>query len=673
MKKINFLLLILFVTKLYAQLPSPAMVGYWEAWDYNDKLVTLDQIDDRYNVICIAFAQYNGGKDYDVKFTPPKNYTEQEFKDGVKALQDQGKKVLISLGGETTPHVLDNANEKDVFVSSMNTMIDYWGFDGLDIDLEGGSVHYTDINIEAPGDVTQQLFIEALREILDNHQSSHNEKLLLTMAPETMYVQGALSPWANEWNVHKGAYLPIIEAFKDDIDMLNVQLYNSGSMYGLDGPSGGEFSQGTPDFVLALTEAAILGFTAENEIGTYSGLPANRVGVALPGCHSSDALPHEELEATMRYLIGEGPQPGKYTLKTEGGYPDLRGMMTWSINSDKFCSPSYGFVNTYDKVFGTIPYISISNPEKIYEGAEDGKEITVELFRSDFAEPLDINNWSVGNLPEGVVLGSVTRVSDSKATITLNGNATNIETSYPFARSNTSVSINKADLIIQEVDSVFSNTGVLLKKYPRIIPGTIEGESFENFHGVKRHSTNAAYWQGEWAEYEIDVQSGGDYIIDFRLTSSLGTDIKINIALDGSTITNASLSSKSGFNVYENYEFQTALTEGIHTLKITSSKEWFHIDYISLQPGVVDGLSGYDTANETVAFFYPNPAQTKIHLNTDSQGQLNIYNMNGMLMKKIDNVQGSEEINIDDLENGMYLLELNNEKGLTIRYKLIKN
>ena len=38
----------------------------------------------------------------------------------------------------------------------------------------------------------------------------------------------------------------------------------------------------------------------------------------------------------MEYLLGEGPQAGSYALVQAGGYPDLRGMMTWSINWDKF-------------------------------------------------------------------------------------------------------------------------------------------------------------------------------------------------------------------------------------------------------------------------------------------------------------------------------------------------
>jgi chitinase len=42
------------------------------------------------------------------------------------------------------------------------------------------------------------------------------------MAPETAFVQGGMSAFTGIW----GAYLPVIHALRDSLDMLNVQLYN---------------------------------------------------------------------------------------------------------------------------------------------------------------------------------------------------------------------------------------------------------------------------------------------------------------------------------------------------------------------------------------------------------------------------------------------------------------
>ena len=193
---------------------------------------------------------------------------------------------------------MDSLEERDVFVTSVNAMIDKWGFDGFDIDLEGQSLGFSDIHVQNPGDVRHQYLIQAIALIMKNHFEEHGEKLLLTMAPETAYVQGGLSNASSK----RGAYLPIIEAFKESIDMLNVQLYNSGSQFGLDGKI---YNEGNADWILAMTEAVIQGFECKDSLGTFSGLPAHKVGVGLPACHSSDAVPHKEIEAALLYLIGE--------------------------------------------------------------------------------------------------------------------------------------------------------------------------------------------------------------------------------------------------------------------------------------------------------------------------------------------------------------------------------
>ena len=135
---------------LFGQIPTPAMVGYWENWQGN-RFVKLKNIDSRYNVIQISFAERQNGRDYDLGFEPA--YSEQEFRAEMQALQAEGKKVLISIGGQNAVLMLDSIEERDVFISSVNEMIDEWGFDGLDIDLEGASLGFNDIHVQNPGDI----------------------------------------------------------------------------------------------------------------------------------------------------------------------------------------------------------------------------------------------------------------------------------------------------------------------------------------------------------------------------------------------------------------------------------------------------------------------------------------------------------------------------------------
>ncbi|HSK13734.1 MAG TPA: glycosyl hydrolase family 18 protein, partial [Phnomibacter sp.] len=135
--------LLLLVPTLFAQLPAPALLGYWHNWNDNQApYFAPDLADSRYNVVALAFAIPRSGTDYDMVFTPTQT-TAANLRSQIQSMQAQGRKVIISIGGANHPIALSNALERDVFVSSMNGIISYYGFDGMDIDVEGGSLSVT--------------------------------------------------------------------------------------------------------------------------------------------------------------------------------------------------------------------------------------------------------------------------------------------------------------------------------------------------------------------------------------------------------------------------------------------------------------------------------------------------------------------------------------------------
>lgn len=66
--------------------------------------------------------------------------------------------------------------------------------------------------------------------------------------------------------------------------------------------------------------------------------------------------------------------------------------------------------------------ITISAPN-IPMGQENGKVITARVNGTTFKPALTLSNWTSTNLPAGVSIGSVQRVDDSTATVTLSGNS----------------------------------------------------------------------------------------------------------------------------------------------------------------------------------------------------------------------------------------------------------
>jgi chitinase len=325
---------------------GPDLVGYWHNWnDGSAPYLELSQVDPRYTVIEVSFAVPAAGTTYDMVFDPAET-TPATFIADVAALQAQGKKVLISIGGANATVHLDSDAERDQFVSSMLGILDTYGFDGLDIDLEGASVAISGGTVANPTDARIIRLIDAVNSIADQYEVAHGVPMMLTMAPETAYVQGGMSAYGGIW----GAYLPIIDALRNRLDILQVQLYNSGSMYGIDG---GIYTQGSADFIVSQTEALLQGFTTGG--GFFAPLPPEKVAIGLPACPLAAGggyVTPAVLEQSVDYLRGTGPQPGSY--QRVASYPALRGLMTWSINWDAVvgCAVADEYAQAYEDIFG---------------------------------------------------------------------------------------------------------------------------------------------------------------------------------------------------------------------------------------------------------------------------------------------------------------------------------
>jgi chitinase len=331
---------------LTAHAQSPDLVGYWHNWnDGNAPYLELSQVDPRYTVVEVSFAVPAVGSTCEMVFAPAETAPATFIAD-VAALQAQGRKVLISIGGANATVHLDSDAERDQFVSTMLGILDTYGFDGIDIDLEGASVAISGGTIANPTDARITRLIDAVNSIADQYEAANGVPMMLTMAPETAYVQGGMSAYGGIW----GAYLPIIDALRNRLDILQVQLYNSGSMYGIDG---GIYTQGTADFIVSQTEALLQGFTTGG--GFFAPLPPEKVAIGLPACPLAAGggyVTPAVLEQAVDYLRGTGPQPGSYP--RVASYPTLRGLMTWSINWDDVgsCAVADEYAQAFEDIFG---------------------------------------------------------------------------------------------------------------------------------------------------------------------------------------------------------------------------------------------------------------------------------------------------------------------------------
>ncbi|MBQ4836144.1 MULTISPECIES: Ig-like domain-containing protein [Pseudoalteromonas] len=303
------------------------LIGYWHNFvNPAGCPIPLAQMSPAWDIIDIAFAENDRNSDGTVHFQPFEKDIRSncppidpvQFKADMKALQAQGKVFVLSLGGAEGTITLNTDADEAKFVSSLTNIIQEWGFDGLDIDLESGSnlVHGSQIQARLP---------RALKQIEQNIGGN----MVLTMAPEHPYVHGGMVAYTGIW----GAYIPLIDALRDTLDLLHVQLYNNG---GLPNPyEPGSAPEGSVNMMVAHAKMLIEGFDLAD--GTrFAPLRDDQVAIGLPSgpkSANSGQAPTANIIAALDCLT-KGLSCG--TIKPAFNYPKFGGVMTWSINWDKY-------------------------------------------------------------------------------------------------------------------------------------------------------------------------------------------------------------------------------------------------------------------------------------------------------------------------------------------------
>ncbi len=337
-------------------LPAHALVGYLHASFANGSgYVRMADVPASWDVINLAFGEPTSVTSGDIRFRLcpvaecPNVESPTEFKAAIKAKQAAGKKVLISIGGQNGQVQLATTAARDAFVSSVGAIVDEYGLDGLDIDFEGHSLSLAtgDTDFRAPTTPVVVNLISAVKTL----KARYGPDFVLTMAPETFFVQLGYQfygsgPWGGQ-DPRAGAYLPVIHALRDDLTLLHVQDYNSGPIMGLDNQY---HSMGGADFHIAMTDMLLTGFpVAGNTARVFPALRPDQVAIGLPATpnagngHTAPAEVNKALNCLTKKT-----DCGAY--QTHGTWPGLRGLMTWSINWDRF--GGWEFSRNFDGYFG---------------------------------------------------------------------------------------------------------------------------------------------------------------------------------------------------------------------------------------------------------------------------------------------------------------------------------
>lgn len=300
------------------------LVGYWHNWASSGKdgykggtsaNFDLSDVQDGYNVVDVSFMKSttSGG----IPTFKPYNKTDSQFRAEVAELNAEGKTVLIALGGADA-HIELTKSQEDAFVKEIIRLVDTYGFDGLDIDLEQAAIDAAD---------NQTVIPSALRKVKE-HYREKGQNFMITMAPEFPYLTTT------------GKYAPYIKGLEGYYDFINPQYYNQGGDGFWSSETNGWVSQSDD----SKKEIFLYGLTKRLVTGTdgWVKIPAEKFVIGIPANRDAAATGYVVEPAAVKNAMDR--------LEKEGH--GIKGLMTWSANWDagkdaNGRSYNNSFVNTY--------------------------------------------------------------------------------------------------------------------------------------------------------------------------------------------------------------------------------------------------------------------------------------------------------------------------------------
>ena len=291
------------------------LVGYWSSWGGNiqTSYVNLEDTPAEYDTIVVSFIE---SPDHLTPVFNPEasnEVTKAQFKEKVARMKAKGHNVIIAIGGQNGVFHIKSESDKQIFKNGVINIIEEYGFNGFDIDLEGQSAQNGTTYV-----------VDAIKEIIEYFRAK-DPNFIYSMAPEVAYLI----------NTGFGTlYIDLIKKTKHLITTIHPQYYNAPGtgVYPFDGSGVVIDCKNQAKFIPEFTEALIKGHDGPAWGGQYAQLfpigpiPQEILAIGLPagvGAAGTGAI------NDMNVYVEAWREVQRR------GY-DVKGFMTWSIDWDKY-------------------------------------------------------------------------------------------------------------------------------------------------------------------------------------------------------------------------------------------------------------------------------------------------------------------------------------------------
>ena len=218
--------------------------------------------------------------------------------------------------------------------------------------------------------------------------------------------------------------------------------------------------------------------------------------------------------------------------------------------------------------------------------------------------------------------------------------------------------------------------------------GTYQGTTYANMNG---YADGAAHQNEDWLIGYAEIPNGlgfDEIWVEFRTAMKFDGDplrVAISTDYDGISepsdfewedITDAFDYSTGNYEWVESGAFDVSDIVGNHSFYIafiyTSSDEaaasW-EIDYVKVTGQHMVGVN--ENAATTVGV-YPNPASAQVSFTLDSDAQVSVFDMTGRMVREMNATAGEAQLNVSELENGVYFVNFRYANGTTAVAKFVK-
>lgn len=218
--------------------------------------------------------------------------------------------------------------------------------------------------------------------------------------------------------------------------------------------------------------------------------------------------------------------------------------------------------------------------------------------------------------------------------------------------------------------------------------GTHQGTTYANMNG---YADGAAHQNEDWLYGYAEIPNGlgfDEIWVEFSNAMKFEGDplrVAISTDYDGVSdpsdfewedITDAFDYSTGNYEWVESGALDVSDIVGNHSFYIafiyTSSDEaaasW-EIDYVKVTG---QHLTAVNENTATTVGVYPNPASAYVSFTLDSDAQVSVFDMTGRMVREMNATAGEAQLNVSELENGVYFVNFRYANGTTAVAKFVK-